>query len=318
MMDINQIQYLIEIVNSDFHLTIAAKKLYVTQSALSQFVKKLELDRGFDIFNRRNGRIVGLTSSGMKIYQAAKITQEKYQLLADVIENESAYQKGMVRIGIHPTILRLFFRRFIPQFMLQNPDAHIEIVEAGTVELRDMLLNETIHMALLVDPTELDKDKYEEYQLIRTEVAAFMNPQHPLSKKRILDWKILETYPHVTYNNKDSVYHLVKQKMVKHDVSAKFLFTSSSWDYMIEAAAKNDIIAILPTVYFSVFKDRLDHIGIIEKRFEDPVPYVSMLVRPIKKHFSKVESYVFDSILDYFYSDNYTLKFDFKSGVELE
>lgn len=75
---------------------------------------------------------------------------------------------------------------------------------------------------------------------------------------------------------------------------------------------------ILPTVYFSVFKDRLDHIGIIEKRFEDPVPYVSMLVRPIKKHYSKVESYVFDSILDYFYSDNYTLKFDFKSGLELD
>lgn len=318
IMDNNQIQYLIEIVNSKFHLTTAAKKLYVTQSALSQFIKKFELEQGFEMFSRRNGRIVGLTSSGMRVYQSAKIAAEKLNLLSDVIENESAYQKGMVRIGIHPTILRLFFRKFIPQFMLDHSDARIEIVEAGTVELREMLLNETIHMALLMDPTELDKDKYEDYQLIRTEVAAFMNPNHPLSKKRILNWNLLENYPYVTYNNKDSVYHLVKQKLNDYNVENKFLFTSSSWDYMIESAAQTEIVAILPTVYFTIFKERLAHIGVIEKRFEDPVPYVSMLVRPLRKRYSKVENFVFNSILEYFYSDDYTLKYDFRRGIELD
>lgn len=110
----------------------------------------------------------------------------------------------------------------------KKTQAHIEIVEAETVELREMLLNETIHMTLLVDHTEVDKDKYEEYQLIRKEMAAFMKPQHPLSKKSILNCKLLEEYPHVTYNNKDSVYLLVKEKMTKHEVSVKLFFISSS------------------------------------------------------------------------------------------
>lgn len=145
-----------------------------------------------------------------------------------------------------------------------------------------MLLNETIHMTLLVDHTEVDKDKYEEYQLIRKEMAAFMKPQHPLSKKSILNCKLLEEYPHVTYNNKDSVYLLVKEKMTKHEVSVKLFFISSSWANMIKAAAQSDIIAILSTVYYSMFRERLEHIGVIEKKFEDLVSYVSMLSRPIK------------------------------------
>lgn len=318
MIDITQLQYLSEIVNSNFHLTTAARKLYVSQSALSQFVKKLEQEQGLEIFNRKNGRIVGLTASGMKIYQAARMTLEKYHHLEDVIETESAYQKGMVRIGVHTTILRLFFRRFIPQFMIDNPEAHIEIVEGGTIELREMLLNETIHLAILVDPTELDSEKFEEHQLIRTEVAAFMNPNHPLSKKRILSWEQLKEYPFVTYNNKDSLHHMVKKKLKDHQVEPKFLFTSSSWDYMIEAAVENELVAILPTVYFAIFKNRLEHIGVIEKRFEDPIPYISMLVRPINKRYSKVESYVFNSILEYFYSEDYTLKYDFMKGYEPE
>lgn len=317
MMDINQLQYLNEIVNSDFHLTTASRKLFVSQSALSQFIKKFEQEQGLEIFNRKNGRIVGLTSSGMKIYQASKVTLDQYYHLENVIEAESAYQKGMVRIGVHPTVLRLFFKRFIPQFMIENPEAHIEIVEGGTIELRDMLINETIHIAILVDPTELDANKFEEHQLIRTEVAAFMNPHHPLAKKRILTWNQLKMRSFVTYNNKDSVHHMVKKKLKDYQVDDKMLFTSSSWDYMIESSVENELIAILPTVYFSVFKRRLEHIGVIEKRFDDPIPYISMLVRPINKRYSKVENYVFDSILEYFYSDDYTLKYDFVKGIEL-
>lgn len=51
---------------------------------------------------------------------------------------------------------------------------------------------------------------------------------------------------------------------------------------MIKAAAQSDIIAILSTVYFSMFRERLEHIGVIEKKFENLVSYVSMLSRPIK------------------------------------
>lgn len=173
-MNITQMEYLVEIVQSNFNITVASQKLYVSQSAISQFVKSFEDQNEIELFVRKNGRIVSLTPSGMKIYQSALLVLDKYYNLENTLKDESSQQKGTIKIGMHPTVLRLFFTKFIPRFILDNPDAYIEIVEAGTVELREMLIDQTIHAAILVDPTGLKNDDFEEYQLMRTEIVAFM------------------------------------------------------------------------------------------------------------------------------------------------
>ena len=64
-MDINQMQYFVEIVKSNGNLTVAADNLFVSQSALSQFIKNFEKQQGVSLFNRKNGRIVSVSESGM-------------------------------------------------------------------------------------------------------------------------------------------------------------------------------------------------------------------------------------------------------------
>ena len=51
--------------------------------------------------------------------------------------------------------------------------------------------------------------------------------------------------------------------------------------------------------------------GIVEKRFEDPIPYIPTLVREKKAGYSKVENFVYQSILENFYLENQSLKYDF-------
>src|SRR5699024_12089737 len=126
----------------------------------------------------------------------------------------------------------------------------IEIVEAGTLELREMLMDQSIHTAILVEPAELQPEDFEVYQLMRTEIVAFMDPNHPLSKKRLLKWSDLNDYPFATYNEKDKVYHLVNKKLETKKAKDNLLFTSASWDYMIESVVDNRHMAILSTIYF--------------------------------------------------------------------
>lgn len=310
-MNITQMEYLVEIVQSNFNITAASQKLYVSQSAISQFIKSFEDQNEVELFVRKNGRMVNLTQSGMNIYQSALIVLDKYYKLENTLKTESSQQKGTIKIGVHPTILRLFFTDFIPRFILDNPDAYIEIVEGGTLELREMLIDHTIHAAILVHPTELKTDNFEEHQLMRTEIAAFMDPGHPFSKKRLIKWDDLIETPFVTYNDKDKAYHLVDEKVKSLGTNTNLLFTSASWDYMIESVVGNEHIAILPTVYFNQFVSRIEHIGVVEKRFEDPIPYIPVLARPVKKVYTPVESFVFNSILEHFHFDDHSLKYDF-------
>ncbi|HJG47669.1 MAG TPA: LysR family transcriptional regulator [Facklamia tabacinasalis] len=311
MMEISQMQYFVEIVQSDCNLTVAAENLYVSQSALSQFIKNFEHQQGVSLFNRKNGRIVNVSDSGMHVYQSALKVLNQYNGLEHVIERESLFQKGTIKIGIHPTYLRFFFNKFIPRFLIENPDAHIEIVEAGTNELQQMLEDNVIHIAVLAPPKDFDTSNYEVHPLVRTEVVAFMGPEHPLVTKRLLKWNHLDNYHYVTYNKKDAVYYFVEDKLKENNSTAKQLFTSSSWDYMIETVIYNELIALLPTVYFSMFISRLNQIGVVEKRFEDPIPYIPTLMREKKQHYSKVEDFVFQSIYNNFHFENDTLKYDF-------
>lgn len=304
-------QYFVEIVKSNGNLTVAAENLFVSQSALSQFIKNFEKQQGVSLFNRKNGRIVSVSESGMRVYGSALKVLNQYNNLEQVIEKESLVHKGSIKIGIHPTYLRFFFNKFIPQFLIENPDAHIEIVEAGTNDLYQMLEDNMIHMAVLVPPEALDEDKYESHQLVRTEIVAFMGPDHPLVTKRLLRWAHLDGYHYVTYNKEDVVHDLVMEKLRTHDSRAIQLFTSGSWDYMIETVLYNQLVALLPTVYFSLFIAKLNQMGIVEKRFEDPIPYTPTLVREKKTGYSKVENFVYQSILENFYLENQSLKYDF-------
>lgn len=75
-MNSNQVNYLIKIVESDCNLSAAAKKAYVSQSALSQFITNFERDNEIELFIRKNGRLSELSPSGKRIYTAAKKSLE--------------------------------------------------------------------------------------------------------------------------------------------------------------------------------------------------------------------------------------------------
>lgn len=312
-MNISQMEYLVEIVQSNFNITAASQKLYVSQSAISQFIKNFEEQNEVALFVRKNGRIINLTSAGKNIYDSTLEVLAKYYEFENTLKEQSSQQKGTIKIGVHPTILRLFFTKFIPRFMLEHPDAYINIVEGGTLELREKLIDQEIQAAILVYPTELDPEEFEIYQLMRMEIAAFVSPNHPLAKKRLIKWEDLKQYRFVTYNEHDQVYHLLEEKLKGTEMMKNLLFTSESWDYMIESVIENEHIAILPTVYFTQFIERINHIGVVEKRFEDPISYIPVLARPVKHVYGSVESFVFDSILENFYADDDTLKYDFNN-----
>lgn len=311
MININQMMFLDEIIRSNFNLTDAAERLYVSQSALSQFIKKFENDNNIILFERRKGRIVDLTLSGKKIYQQSLEVLAEYYKLETILSEEVKYQKGTLRIGVHSTILRLFFTKFIPKFMTDNPQANIEIVEAGPMSLRQQLIEGRLQMAILVEPVQLDSNLYESNVLMETEVVGFMSPDHPLAQKEFLEWKDLEHHEYITYNNEDPLYSEIKHQLSKEGITRKPLFTSMSFDYLVESLQSIDLLAVLPSVRLAQFKYRIKTLDIIERPFEEKIAYKPTMVRPKKEHYSTIESFFYNSMLEYFYLEDESLRYNF-------
>lgn len=297
-MDINQLKYFINIVECGFNLSLAARKIHISQSALSQFITNFENDEQLILFNRKqNGRLESLTSAGQKIYQHAQRIVALYDEIEETVRRESARQRGTIRIGIPSLVLRVFFSSFIPKFIFENKHIQIEFVEDGTLELRKMLIEKELNCAVLIEPTNLDLQKFDEHVIQIDEMTAFCSTNHPLSSQDTLDWEDIMAYPLATFNKNFMTYRLVREKIDKIDKTKSIQFLSSSWDYLIEATVETDIVTILPAPIHTYLSDE----QIQQRKFADPIPFNVHLCRPIKDKYSAVEQMVYESILDYFY-----------------
>lgn len=71
-MDIKHLYYFLSIVEHNFNLSRAAESLYIVQPTLSTMINDFEKNEKVDLFNRKKGRIVGLTHASANSWLAPK------------------------------------------------------------------------------------------------------------------------------------------------------------------------------------------------------------------------------------------------------
>lgn len=296
-MDITQMMYFVQIVESNCNLSLAAKKIHISQSALSQFVTQFEHNEGVELFHRKNGRLDRLTESGERILHQVKIILARYEELEIIVQNESAKQQGTIRLGIPSFILRVYFASILPKFLIDHPNIDIQIIEGGGLDLRQKFLAEDLNYAILIEPTDLDSKKYEQHVIQMDEYVAFMDKNHPLAKKELLEWSDIEPYQLATFNKTFTTYHALIDKLRQEKVDAKISYLSSTWDYLVEATQGNDIITILP----SPVEEMMDKERFAMVKFRDFIPFNIWFCRSYQAKLTEVEAFVYEEILKMFY-----------------
>lgn len=295
-MEIRQLDYFIEVVKSHFNLSLAAKKLYISQPALSQFIKSFEANEDIELFERYKGRLQGLTPAGEIFYDNAKKILTQYNTMLTEIREDSGKLKGKVRIGIPPLILGVVFADVIAQLIIHHPDIEFEIIEKGAYELSKMFIVDELDFAILLDPTNINPDIIDEHLLQQDELSAFMNHHHPLAKKQKLEWADLNNQLMAILDPSFIIQHKLQKQFDEYGITPKISAMSSSWDFLMLVAKNSDFITVLPSPVHDFYLDK----NIIEKHFNQPISWKVLLCRPKKEHYNRIDQYVFEYILDYF------------------
>lgn len=296
-MDILQLYYLVNIVECNFNLSLAAKKIHISQPALSQFISTFEKENDIDLFYRKNSRLQSLTEAGEKVYEYALKILGMSDELNEVIQYQSLRQKGTIRIGIPSLILESFFASYFPKLAIESPDMKISITEDGSHALRKRLIKEDLDIGILIEPTMLDEDKYEQHIISIDEMVAFIRKDHPLATKEKLAWKDIESYPLATFNSSFMTYQLINDKLMENALDKQVLFTASSWAYLISATYETDIVTILPRPVES----KLDPEFATVRHFEQPIPFDFTICRLRKSKYEPVKNFIYNQIIENFY-----------------
>jgi len=298
-MDIRYLEYFVEIVNCKFNLSAASKKLKVSQPALSQIIKSFETGENIQLFERYKGRLQNLTPSGKVFYRNALLLTENYRNMLDELRESSIKVRGKVRIGIPPLILGITFSEILSIIISDNPDVEIEITEAGSVELEQMLLSNSLDLAVLVQPTSIDSELVDEHLIQESELSAFMSIDNPLVKKRRLIWGDLNNQTLALQDSSFALHHKIKTRLEREDVQLKKIITSKSWDFLLMSTKRSSFVTIFQTPISDIFS--LD--GIVAVPFVDPIPWKVAICQVRKKRHTQVEKFVLKTIVAHFSSN---------------
>ena len=269
-MEINQMKYLVTIVESNYNISAAAKKLYTSQSSISQVILNIEKESNALIFTREKGRLRSLTPFGVYIYQESIKILNIYDKMMDKINEGMYVQSSVLKVGVPELIVKVYLEDFFLKYIKSNPNVRLEIVEIGSKDIASMMEKNLLDFAILVEPTHLNPSTFNKIKIISDELYAFMAPNHELASQDQLDWKMLEGVDLALFHSDFITHHLVTEKLTKvglnnHDIAV----TSSSWAFLIDMCLKNNMLTLLA----SKVKEMGVASELVAKPFIDPIPF---------------------------------------------
>ncbi len=143
-MDIHHLKIFFEACNEK-SFTKAAKKLYISQSAVSIQIKKLESTLGLQLIER-NSKNFKLTFAGKELFKMSRDIFEKISRMENEMKKILQYKKGKISIGAthnigEPVLPRIMieFRKIYPEIefdlYIKNKESLVKHLKEGTVDI---------------------------------------------------------------------------------------------------------------------------------------------------------------------------------------
>lgn len=168
-MNLKQARY-IHAIAREGGITAAARKLYITQPALSQMLRQVETDLGVALFDRSVSPF-RLTYAGEKYLEAADVILRASRRLEDQLQEIREENSGRLRLGISVQRAGQVLPLALPWFAMQFPHVSLEITERGSADLEELVSRGEVDLALAaIDSTSPCLS----YELIEKEVIGIL------------------------------------------------------------------------------------------------------------------------------------------------
>ena len=175
-MNIRDFEYLIAIDELK-SFQKAAKKCFISQPALSQQIKKIENQLGFEIFERsRKGLIT--SEKGSKVIKQAKLIINSFHEIKEV-------KNGLPRlkIALIPTICPYLLPLVVAKFKKEFADTKIFFIEEKTQNLLAKLKSGEIDIGIIAYFEDLIDNKISYKKLYKEEFFLALNKNSKLTQK---------------------------------------------------------------------------------------------------------------------------------------
>lgn len=188
--ELRQLNYFVQLARR-LNYSQTAKELCITQSTLSQQIRKLEDELGVQLF-ARNSHHVQLTDVGQNVLPAAELVIHDANTCLDMIRDVQNLGKGELNIGTTLTFLPLL-KETVLEFARLYPGVKLNIVCKSMEELMLKLEKEEIDVALSFSSLQ-ENERIESHPLFDNNLCIVVSDTHPLAHSKSLRLRDVEKF----------------------------------------------------------------------------------------------------------------------------
>lgn len=197
-MELRQLRSLVALVEADFNVSRTAANLHLVQPAVSQHLKKLEVELGTRLIHREGKRMVGLTEVGEQVLRHARSALADTANILAIGRDHTADDTGVLRIATTHTQARYVLPPAVRCFRKAYPDVEIQIHQNTPRDLVEMVLRDVVDLAICTEilgkHPELNATPC--YRWNRCLIAP---RDHPVLEARPITLDLLCEHPLITY-----------------------------------------------------------------------------------------------------------------------
>ena len=250
---------IVQEVEKQGSLTAAAEVLFVTQSALSHSMRKLEQQLGTRVW-LREGRSLRLTQAGRYLLSVADRVLPQLALAEDRLRQFAQGERGTLRIGMecHPCYQWLL--KVVSPYLAAWPDVDVDVKQKFQFGGIGALFGYEID--LLVTPDPLFKPGLHFEPVFDYEQVLVVARHHPLAdashvEPRQLTQEVLITYPVAT--DRLDVYN---RFLLPAGVTPKRHKTIETTDIILQMVASGRGVAALPRWLVQEYAGKVDVVAV--------------------------------------------------------
>lgn len=198
-MRIEQLSIVIEVARYG-SISLASKKLHISQPTISQAISALEKELGVRIFQRSRFGTVP-TKRGKLIIEKANEILEKVEEIKRLSANNDHFMTGNLIMASIPSLSMTILSKTLAQFSQDYPEVNIKIHQDLSSRIEEKVKNDKIPLGFVAKESKvLSTNKDLIFQpLITGKVMACVGKKSPLSSSKQISFQELVKHPIISF-----------------------------------------------------------------------------------------------------------------------
>jgi len=228
------------------NISAAAKKLYISQPAVSKSISKLEENFPTPLL-QRTSKGVFLTESGQILYQQLDTAFQAIKHGEEQIKQNNALGVGNISIGVSTTLCKYVLMPYLKRFIAENPNIKVSISCQSTYETLAALENGNLDIGLVGESDRLSGLTFQPIQTIHdvfvaspeyleklAERASLMYEKNNISE--LTELELMSTATFLLLNKNNVTRQYVDKYLLNKDISLENQIEVTTMDLLIDFA----------------------------------------------------------------------------------